>query len=97
MAKSAREEAAIMSLMDGWVSVSEKGTPNAFKSWMTWRRVALRCQRDDFTSLTVPTEFPPTTASAARDYVNVIRKFRGLINWNDARAQLPENPQPWAM
>lgn len=81
-------------LTDGWVGVTEIDDPIAFKAWLDWRHQTLGCQIHP-KAFTVPTEMPPTTEAAAKQYVSAIRQIRRLMGWNTTSGRLPDRPTPW--
>lgn len=89
-----REDNAVEVIVEDWVSVNKFDDPLAWEAWKNWRFSQLRCHIEP-TAFTVPSIFPPTTVSAAREYIASLRQIRKAIRWTDSRAKLPNDVSAW--
>lgn len=87
-------EVDIDDAMESWVAVKKNENPMAWESWTKWRAEHVRPQME-LENLTVPTEFPPLTVAAAKDYLEIVRKTRVLIGWSSGIKRLSTNPSAW--
>jgi len=80
--------------MRGWVAINRIENPMEWEAWIKWREENMRSFiRPE--NLTVPTEFPPLTVAAAKDYLEVVRKTRVMIGWSNGVKLLSKNPSAW--
>jgi len=87
-------ETQIDDAMQGWVAVKKNENPMAWEAWTAWRAEHVRPQME-LENLTVPTEFPPLTVAAAKEYLEVVRKTRVLIGWSSGIKRLSTNPSAY--
>jgi len=88
-------EKELEKLLEGWSGITRERDQAQFDAWVDWRRWALGITHTKIKGMTVPTEWPPTTAMAAKQYVETWRIVRKAAGWRDSSAELPKDPQPW--
>lgn len=89
-----REDHKIEILTDGWVSVNKFEDKMCWQAWTDWRRSQLKCMQEP-ENLTVPSEFPPSTVSAAKEYIAALKEIRNAIGWKDSRSKLSTDVSAW--
>lgn len=84
----------IDTLTEDWIGITKTDDPIAWGAWMQWRWEQLKC-RIEPKAFTVPSQYPPRTVAAAREYIAVLQVARKCIGWNDSRSKLPTDVSAW--
>lgn len=84
----------IETMTEDWISINEKEDVQAFEAWASWRSQQMGCHNFGH-NMTVPTPFPPTSVSAAREYIAVVQQIRKAIGWNGTKAKLKTDISAW--
>lgn len=75
-------------MTENWVAIGKFEAPIEWEAWTDWRRINLGCVNQPDT-LTVPTDFPPATDMARRQYMETIDEIRRSIGWVKKSALAP--------
>jgi len=94
MAFSKKIDAEIEALTEDWVGITQSDDPICYQAWLRWRHDELGCHIEP-KAFTVPSEMPPVTQAAAKEYIATLRQIRKLIGWNTTSAKLPKDPKAW--
>jgi hypothetical protein len=78
--------------LENWLAVEEAADRVPWEAWTNYRVNVLGI-KTVFKKLTVPTQFPPSTIGAAKDYVDVLKKICRLNG--GGRSKVPDNPSAW--
>lgn len=92
--KYKNDEADLDEMMEGWCVVNKHQDPVAWSAWTRWRQDQMKSKIEP-DNLTVPTNMPPSTIAAVREYFAIVRFARNCIGWRDTKSNLPKDPSAW--
>lgn len=81
------KESEIEELVGDWISVNRQENPAEWEAWRRWRADNLGAQSSP-ENFTVPSDFPPATIVAAKEYAEAIQKLRKANGWTESRAKI---------
>lgn len=94
MAKQRNDEKEIDILTENWISLNEKEDPDAFSAWVAWRKQQMGCNNHG-KNLTVPAPYPPSSVSAAKEYIAIVQQIRKAVGWTSMKAKLKTDVSAW--